>query len=165
MAVDALELVGRDGELEGIDAALERLAEKRSAMIGIAGEPGIGKTALLRSLVARAEEAGHLVLAGRAAEFEREVPFSVFVDALDAYLATIDDSRLDRMGVRHRAELGAIFPSLREPGEAETGVERHLAHRAVSSLLGGLAATRGLVLVLDDLHWADEASLELLLSL
>jgi predicted ATPase/DNA-binding CsgD family transcriptional regulator len=165
MAVDALELVGREEELGAVQAALERLAEKRSAMIGIEGEPGIGKTAMLRSLVARAEEAGHLVLAGRAAEFEREVPFSVFVDALDAYLATIDESRLDRMGVRHRAELGAIFPSLREPGEVETGLERHLAHRAVSSLLGALAATRGLVLVLDDLHWADPASLELLLSL
>ena len=91
--------------------------------------------------MAKAEQAGHLVLAGRAAEFEREVPFSVFVDALDAYLATLDESRLDRMGVRYRDELAAIFPSLREPDAPELAVERHLAHRAVSSLLDGLAAS------------------------
>ena len=165
MAVDSLQLVGREGELEGVEAALRRLDDKQSALIGISGEPGIGKSALLRSLVARGEEAGHLVLAGRAAEFEREVPFSVFVDALDAYLATLDDSRLDRMGVGHRDELAAIFPSLRDAGEPEGVVERHLAHRAVSSLLAGLASTRGLVLVLDDMHWADPASIELLVSL
>ncbi len=165
MAVDSLQLVGREGELEGVEAALRRLDDKQSALIGISGEPGIGKSALLRSLVARGEEAGHLVLAGRAAEFEREVPFSVFVDALDAYLATLDDSRLDRMGVGHRDELAAIFPSLRDAGEPEGVVERHLAHRAVSSLLAGLASSRGLVLVLDDMHWADPASIELLVSL
>jgi len=165
VAVDSLQLVGRDEQLGGVELALARLEAKRSALIGISGEPGIGKSALLRALVARGEEAGHLVLAGRAAEFEREVPFSVFVDALDAYLATLDESRLDRMGVGHRAELAAIFPSLREPDEPEGAVERHLAHRAVSSLLAGLASSRGLVLVLDDMHWADPASIELLVSL
>ncbi len=165
MAVDSLQLIGRAQQLEGVAAALARLEVKQSALIGISGEPGIGKTAMLRALVARGEEAGHLVLAGRAAEFEREVPFSVFVDALDAYLATLDESRLDRMGVGHREELAAIFPSLRDAGEPEGVVERHLAHRAVSSLLAGLASSRGLVLVLDDMHWADPASIELLVSL
>ena len=119
MAVESLQLVGRGQQLEGVEAALQRLGEKRSALIGISGEPGIGKTALLRALVAMGEAEGHLVLAGRAAEFESEVPFSVFVDALDSYLATLDESRLDRMGVGYRDELAAIFPSLRDAGEPE----------------------------------------------
>lgn len=162
MSGEASGLVGREGELAALDGALDRAAGREPVLLGLAGEPGIGKSALLRELTRRAGERGHLVLAGRAAEFEREVPFSAFVDALDAYLATIDDSRLARMGVGQTAELAAIFPSLADGESPEPAVERHVAHRAVSGLLTGLAATRGLVLVLDDLHWADEASLDLL---
>ena len=61
--------------------------------LAIEGEPGIGKTRLLRELRERAEGRGHLVLGGSAAEFERDMPFSVWVDALDAYVASQDLSR------------------------------------------------------------------------
>jgi DNA-binding CsgD family transcriptional regulator len=159
-------LIGRETELEAITDSLVRTAAREPGLLGIEGEPGIGKTALLRKLVEQAEGAGHLVLAGRAAEFERDLPFAVFVDAIDAYLAGVDDSRLGRMGIRHVPELEVIFPSLSDQAVPRSNeIERHLAHRAVAGLLSGLAATHGLVLVLDDLHWADEASLELLLAL
>jgi DNA-binding CsgD family transcriptional regulator/tetratricopeptide (TPR) repeat protein len=160
------DLVGRDAEVAVLDERLARLAAGDVCLLGVSGDPGIGKTRMLAELRSRADAAGHLVLAGTAAEFERDLPFSALVDALDAYLATLDESRLGKLGIGHLAELGAIFPALAEHAEGDGAVvERHRAHRAVSGLLAGLGAARGLVLVIDDLHWADEASLELLTAL
>ena len=81
-------LVGREIELGLLDTTLDGLDGGEPACLTVEGEPGIGKTRLLNELRARAEERGHVVLAGAAAEFEREMPFSVWVDALDAYVAS-----------------------------------------------------------------------------
>ena len=78
--------VGRVPELAELEAALDALAQGDSGCVAVEGEPGIGKTRLLDELRGRAEERGCLVLAGVAAEFERDLPFSVWVDALDAYV-------------------------------------------------------------------------------
>ena len=79
-------MVGRDTELGHLQATLDALDGGSAACLTVEGEPGIGKTRLLNELRRRAEERGHVVLAGAAAEFEREMPFSVWVDALDAYV-------------------------------------------------------------------------------
>ena len=108
-----------------------------------------------------------LVLAGRAAEFERELPFGVLVDALDDHLAGLDQRRVERVGGERLAELAAIFPALDGPAVPDGALqaERYRAHRAIQELLDGLAVGRPLLLVLDDLHWADQASLEVVASL
>ena len=87
MAPLAERLVGRADELGALQRILDELARGRPGAIELAGEPGIGKTRLLTELTARAEARGHLVLAGAASELERDLPFSVFVDALDQYAA------------------------------------------------------------------------------
>jgi DNA-binding CsgD family transcriptional regulator len=158
-------LLGRATELRALDTALDWLGSREAGFAVIAGEPGVGKSRVLEELAARAAGRGHLVLAGRAAEFERELPFAVWVDALDAYLGTLDTTRLQRMGVERIEDLAGIFPSIGDSEIATVADDRFRAHRAVRELLDGLGATRGLVLVLDDLHWADEASLELLEAL
>jgi predicted ATPase len=76
-------IVGREVELERLDGALDALERGDATALTVEGEPGIGKTRLLGALSERAEDRGHIVLSGAAAEFERELPFSVFVDALD----------------------------------------------------------------------------------
>ena len=81
-------IVGRQSELEQLDAALEALAAGMPACLAVEGEPGIGKTRLLTELRSRAEERGHLVLSGSAAEFERDLPYGVWVEALDAYVVS-----------------------------------------------------------------------------
>ena len=151
-------LLGREKELAGIDRALEGLWRGPGALV-LAGEAGIGKTSLLAELARRAEERGQLVLRARAAEFERDLPFGIFVDALDAYLADARDHGGDQ-----RAELGAIFPSLAGWNErgATLAEERYRSYGAVRRLLEQLAAPRPLVLMLDDAHWADAASVELI---
>jgi DNA-binding CsgD family transcriptional regulator/tetratricopeptide (TPR) repeat protein len=164
MALLAEQLVGRAEELGLLDDALAELAQGRSAAIELVGEPGIGKTRLLSELARRATERGQLVLSGRAAELERDLPFWVFVDALDEYVQGLEPRRLEFLDDDARAELSHVFPSLSVPaaGRGETlQHERYRTHRAVRELLGLLAATKPLVLVLDDLHWADSGSVEL----
>ena len=70
-------LVGREAELRLLERALEQTEAGRSRAVGITGEPGIGKSRLLGQLGRRAAARGHLVVAGRAAELERDVPFAL----------------------------------------------------------------------------------------
>ena len=158
-------LLGRATELRALDGALDWVGSREGGFVLIRGEPGIGKSRVLEELSERATQRGHLVLAGRAAEFERELPFAAWIDALDAYLGTLDPKRLQRMGVERMDDLGGIFPALGDTQATGVADDRFRAHRAVRELLDGLSRARGLVLLLDDLHWADEASLELLEAL
>ena len=134
----------------------------------VEGEPGIGKTRLLFELRRRAEERGCLVLAGSAAEFERDLPFGVWVDALDAYVASQDLGQRDDLEAGLLHDLSGVLPSLRRDGGPAAGAlvdERHRAHRAVRGLLDLIASVKPLVVVLDDLHWSDAASVEVLAAL
>ncbi len=165
-------IVGRQVELATVDRAMAALDDESAAMLFVVGEPGIGKTRLLTELQARAHGLRHLVLSGRAAEFERDLPFGLFVAALDDYLASLSDDELAALGPDPRrppaAELGGVFPALGHLAEgAPAGLqeERYRTHRAVRGLLEGLSARRPVVLVLDDVHWADAASVELLCHL
>src|SRR5215470_18398627 len=154
-------LVGRADELGSLEQILGELDRGCPGVIELAGEPGIGKTRLLRELAARAGARGHLVLSGAASEFERDLPFSVFVDALDEYLAGLEPDRLAVLDGAVRAELAHIFPSLSALADGQQVApqhERYRSHRAVRALLEHLAQTLPLVLVLDDFHWADSAS-------
>ena len=167
MSRAADDLVGRGRELAALAAALDRVATGQPGFLAVVGEPGIGKTSLMERLAALAGARDWLVLSGRAAEFERELPFGVLVDALDDHLAGLDPRRLARAGGERLAELAAIFPALDGPAVPAGALqaERYRAHRAVQELLDGLAVGRPLLLSLDDLHWADQASLEVVASL
>jgi len=158
-------LVGRADELESLEQLLEELDRGSPGAIEVTGEPGIGKTRLLRELAARAEDRGHLVLGGSASELEHDLPFSVFVDALDEYLRGLDPERLASLDDQVRAELAHVFPSLwalADDRQVALQHERYRSHRAVRELLERLAEPRPLVLVLDDVQWADSASIGLL---
>jgi predicted ATPase len=170
------QLVGRRDVLDQFTRLLNSIGEpasKRAAesarLVGLAGEPGAGKTRLLQELVADAESRGMLPLAGRAAEFEQEMPFGAVVDALDDYLDTIAEPS-GPLGAQTASLLVAVFPALAasgsdEPGSqepADTGLGRYGIYRAVRRLLEQVVPASGLVLILDDLHWADEATIELL---
>ncbi|HET8822830.1 MAG TPA: AAA family ATPase, partial [Thermoleophilaceae bacterium] len=168
MAATAQLIVGREDELARLERTLDGLVERPGPrLIEISGEAGIGKTRLLDELCERAEAREHLVLRGVAAEFERSVPFAPVVDALDSYLATLDPERLRLPEGELRDELGSIFPSLRTERTPLTGVhdERYRAYRAVRELLERLAEPRPLVVAIDDLQWADDASAELMAAL
>ena len=183
-------LVGRDSELEAIDLAVDALGRGEGGAIYLAGEPGIGKTALIGEILGRAEARGQATVSGRAAEFESGVPFAVFVDALERDVDALerDVDALERnvdvpereLDARAREDLGLsgddvallapIFPSLGRAAvrQASAGGRRDESRRvirAMRALITGLAGERPLVIALDDLHWADDASIDLVCHL
>jgi AAA ATPase-like protein len=111
-------LVGRAGEVAELEVALDRLAAGGRWTIQIVGEPGIGKSRLLLELARRAEARGYLVLDGRAAEFERGLPFGVVVDSLNDYAGALPQSVLGALGEETVTELAALLPSLAAPAPA-----------------------------------------------
>src|SRR5215218_9541584 len=106
-------IVGRDVELVELDEMLGALASGASACVAIEGEPGIGKSRLLSELGHRAEQKECLVVTGVAAEFERDLPCGVWVDALDAHVASRAADLRTEWPADVGLELGAILPSLR----------------------------------------------------
>jgi ATP/maltotriose-dependent transcriptional regulator MalT len=122
----------------------------------------------LTELADRAHGRGHIVLRGAAAELERDIAFWVFIDALDEYVESVEPRRLRNLTEGVAAELARVFPSLAHlAGPDVIGLpgERYRVNRAVRELLEQLAATKPLVLILDDVHWSDAASVDLIGSL
>jgi DNA-binding NarL/FixJ family response regulator/tetratricopeptide (TPR) repeat protein len=162
-------LVGRGAELALIAELLDALPARSSGpILELSGEPGIGKSSLLRALIDGAHDRGYLVLAGRAAEFQAELPFGMFLDAMDDWLTGLDSDRLSALAGDLAAELATVFPAFVPLAAGEPvrlPEERYRAYRALRAMLSAIAEDTPVVLVLDDLHWADPAAVELLCHL
>ena len=139
-------LVGRTREIAELDRALDRLAAGGPWSLQIVGEPGIGKSRLLAELHERAQARGFLVLYGRAAEFELDVPFGVLLDAFNAYLGTLEPAFLQSLGAETLGELAAVFPSLAASVDVlptpRLQTERYRIHYAIRAVLERLAERR-----------------------
>jgi DNA-binding CsgD family transcriptional regulator len=165
-------LVGREDTLRAFGEALDASGAGSCCFLGLVGEPGAGKSRLLGELAAEAARRGRVILAGRAAEFEQEMPFGVVVDALDDQVESGLPGLATRLGAGTCGLLATVLPALRAaapgperlagPGPGRDLTGRYRIYRGIRRLLEDLAAPRGLVLILDDLHWADNASIELL---
>jgi len=139
-------LVGRRPELDSIEDALAGVVGGAFRAVAIRGEPGVGKTMLLGALAERATERGLAVNRGRATEFERGVPFGVFIEAFERLPSALP-AGLDVLATAAAGRLAEL--------------DRYRLFRGVRRLLEWQAGQHGAVLILDDLHWADPASLEL----
>ena len=165
LARDPSTLVGRADELRAVQDAWDQARSGRLRVAMVLGEPGIGKTRIVAELCRRAHADGATVLLGRSHE-DTMAPYQPFVEALSQYVAAcpIDELRL-QMGPR-RGVLAKLVPELgagvNEPSGSDASAERYALLDAVGSLLREVARTRPAILVLDDLHWADDASLLLL---
>ncbi|MFI5037232.1 MAG: AAA family ATPase [Solirubrobacterales bacterium] len=159
--------VGRSEPAAALEAAWAAVRERGLRVVVLAGEPGIGKTRLVREFARTAHERGATVLAGSGHE-ETLVPYQPFVEALRHYIACCPPAELAVQVTPRRAQLAAIVPELEDArtpyGPTGLGAEqeRFRLFEAVSSLLTDAAHLRPLVLFLDDLHWADQPSLLLL---
>jgi predicted ATPase len=162
-------LVGRGRELAEIEGALDQLTGGQPWLVQIAGEPGIGKSRLLAELCRSGEERGYLVLEGRAAEFERDIPFGLIVDALNDYLGSLEPSLLRALDEALVAELASVFPAVpryeRLTPLRDDTAERYRLHYAIRTVLEKLTTRQPMLLALDDVHWADAASVEVLTHL
>jgi ATP/maltotriose-dependent transcriptional regulator MalT len=156
-------VTGLVGRLKEREAAAEALSRVRSGgqVVAIGGEPGIGKSRLLAALAERAEAEGCLALGAAASEFEQDLPYAVWTEALDPHLRALGDRRVSLLGIAEPDALGPVLPALARPAAAD----RHRVHRALRDLLERLAGPRPVVLWLDDLHWADGASVDAVAAL
>jgi DNA-binding SARP family transcriptional activator len=162
-------LIGRRHELDLLLGRVEGALANRGGTILIAGEAGIGKSRLLEELASRARESGMRVLRGRCWEAGGAPAYWPWVEALRGYVSARDPAALrDELGPR-AAELATILPELRSPGGDErplppqdADAARFRLFDALASFLTETAADEPLMVVLDDLHAADEPSLSLL---
>jgi class 3 adenylate cyclase/tetratricopeptide (TPR) repeat protein len=162
--------IGRDREVALMQAMLEETARGSGRLALIAGEPGIGKTRLLADVAERAAAQGWLVLFGRAYESEGMPPYRPFVEALGQYVKGGPPGDLRMQLGRGAAEVALLVPELLErvpgiePSPPLSQDERYRLFEGVTGFLLNIARAGGpgLLLGLEDLHWADEASLRLL---
>ncbi len=160
--------LGRQPERQQLIEALKQAAEGNHSTILLSGEPGIGKTSLCKEVAREAHDLGIPVLYGRCDE-DLVVSYQPFAEALSHLAVHSQDSLLDE----HIADSGGALlhlvpalakrmPEVRPIQNADPDSERLRLFGAVVNLLALASADHGLLLVLDDLHWADKASLQLL---
>jgi DNA-binding SARP family transcriptional activator len=154
-------LIGRQREVAQLRSALEEAWRGRGAVALVRGEAGVGKSRLVEALVQAALEAGGHVLGGRAYESEQILPFSPWIDALRA--GHVVPHMLREINEPWRTELTRLFPDLGQGRpEPPAGDDYLRLFEAMGRMIHYLASGRPLLVVLEDLHWADEISHRLL---
>lgn len=153
-------LVGRESELNAYRRVLEEALEGRGRLLFVSGEPGVGKSAFVREALRAATPPGYRILPGAAVQWERGLPYAPFLSALRAGFA---GSALRDVVGRTAPDIGPLLPELGQAGAAaDSPIERHRIARSFTELLQAIAQQAPLLLVLEDLHWGDEASIALL---
>jgi predicted ATPase len=165
--------VGRETERSAIRAAIDRALSGQGSVIMLGGGPGVGKTRLAMEMAEYAWRVGFRCSVGHCYERDEPFPLLPFVEIIESYLAqapSLDDFRR-RMG-ESAAELAQIAPSLRrvfpdipQPLELPPGQRRRYLFQSFSEALARASRTRSYLYILEDLHWADESTLALLIHL
>ena len=162
-AVYPAPLLGRASDLGRLGQAYEEARRGGRPVVAVIGEAGIGKTRLLGEFAAALSSQDARVLVGRAYETESHLPFGLWVHTLRNGGALGDITRHVGRHRGHLVELARLFPELRgvdaEPAAVTADSSR--LFEAMGEVVMELGRS-GLVLVLEDLHWADESSLRFL---
>ena len=167
-SLQTVDFVGRASELAELGGDWTKVGAEGSRVVFVSGEPGIGKTTLAAHLATSAKNGGAVVLFGRCDE-ENLVAFQPFLEAINHYVDCVSADRL-------RADLGSQVPDLallipglgRRLAEVANiagkgaDTERYRIFEAVVTLFTSIAQHQPVVLMLDDLHWADRPTLGLL---
>jgi class 3 adenylate cyclase len=161
--------VGREAELDQMRGLLEDALAGQGRLLLLSGDPGIGKTRTAEQLATYARVRGARVYWGRCHEGEGQPPYWPWSEALRSYVLDADPVGLRwELGSR-AADVAQIVPELAErlgdvgePPDMDSEQARFRVFDSFASFLGGASSARPLVIVLDDLHWADEPSLLLL---
>lgn len=163
--------VGRERERKQLCGLLNGLPSGRGALALIAGEPGVGKTRLAEEVALDAKRRGYRTLTGRCYDTDAPAPYLPFVELLEAAAKDVDRETF-RMALGDSAgEIAKVMPQLRSlfddipPGlELPSEQERRYLFNSIGEFVDRAASVTPLVVILDDLHWADQPSLALLTS-
>ena len=162
--------VGRDAEWNALRRVLEEARSGRGRAVMIAGAPGVGKTRIAAEFGREVLLKGTLVLAGACYDRNDAVPFIPFVEMLEGALAQAPSTQGLRNALaddapeiaRFMPQLRRIFPDIGAPRELPPEQTRRVLLGAIVRVLARVGANRPILLLLDDLHYADEATLSLL---
>ncbi len=156
-------LVGRDAELTALLDAYREIEQGASRVVFVSGEPGIGKTHLLGHFVGAVHAAGGMALRGNCYEDAAMAPYAPFVEALRPLLGAAGSPRTSGLaGVLPGVEPARLESDQGIPDIVRDSDERLRLFDAVARRLNDAAADQPVVLLLDDLHWADEPTALLL---
>jgi tetratricopeptide (TPR) repeat protein len=159
--------VGREHESETLADWWTNVRQSYARLLVVDGDSGIGKTRLVAELARQVESDGGVVLWGRCDE-EPIVPFQPFAEALSRYFQSMSANRISRMPQWQRTELSRLVVRLREYAPAaeddisDPESDRFRFFEAVTATLNGIAGRASILIVVDDLHWADQPTLLLL---
>src|SRR5580692_1021394 len=158
-------LVGRDGELTRLLGLLDDASNGRPSHALISGDAGGGKTRLVAELATRAADRGFLVLSGRCAELGDSIPYLPLADALREGTSTPGAATEPlAAALAARPVLGRLLPDrdvVAQPGGEVSGLAQQQLFGAVLGLLTELADGHPVLLILEDLHWADRSTRDL----
>ena len=161
--------VGREDVIAALSKKLDEARAGKGSLVMLVGEPGIGKTRTAEEFCEHARQAGATVLRGRCYDGEWAAPFSPFMEAIREYASSAPPNELtQRLG----ADAGVLarivpmlheqLPDIAEPPSIPAEGERYRLLEAVGDFFARVAAPRPLVLMLDDLHWADKGTIAML---
>ena len=164
------ELVGREEEISLMRRAFKQVQHGQRRVVFISGEPGIGKTRIARDFTHWCEELQQAtILWGYCYEMSGQLPYQPIVDAINAHAQTCSPEKLRSMLGTSASDLAKIVPEIRlklpelpEPEPLGPEPERRNLYNAVARYFNTLAVEHPFILVLDDLQWADAATLQLL---
>jgi DNA-binding SARP family transcriptional activator len=155
-------LFGRQAELGRLRQLLEKAIRGHGQIVTVVGEAGVGKTTLISSLAADALSLGCRVMIGHCHESDSILPFGPWVEACRSGEVSADEEILAALPAARRAGLTRLFPES-GPASPPSATDSALAlFESVAHLVEQVAARQPLLLMLEDLHWADEMSLRLL---
>ncbi len=157
-------MVGRESEVSLLEDALLSALRGDGGVVIVGGEAGMGKTRLVTDLAAEARRLGCVVVSGACSEAELSLPYLPFLEAIGNHLETVNlEQTRARLG-QAADELAQLFPQMGRPsavgGDASQAKLR--LFESILLLLRDAARSRALLLVLEDLQWADPATRELL---
>ena len=154
--------MGRAAELAALEAALAAAAEGRSAVVLVGGEAGVGKTRLVAELADRAAASGALVATGGCVELTAgAAPFLAFTEALRDLGRAVGPRAWERLCAGVPSELAAVLPGASgEPLARSDAAARTRLLGQAHDLLAEAASTAPLLVVLEDVHWADRSTLD-----
>jgi tetratricopeptide (TPR) repeat protein len=162
-------LVGRGIELEKAMGEWQRVISGESRALVISGEPGIGKTRLAREIIKMIREGGVNSLSGGCYEFEATTPYLPVAEALRDWVNKQEPDTLKAQLGQTASELAKLAPEIEAklgPQEANPPLspqeERYRLFDYIARFFKNLADEQGLVLFVDDLHWADQGTYSLL---
>jgi class 3 adenylate cyclase len=163
------DFVGRSLELDRLQRAIDAALGAHGSLVMVAGEPGIGKTRLAERAGVYAGQRGAQTLLGHCHETEAGIPYLPFVEAIRQYVdKQSDDTLRDELGsngpdvAKIVSEVTQRLPDVQPSPRGDPEEDRYRLFDGIASFLTNASKTNPLVIVLDDLHWADRPTLMLL---